>query len=408
MNISSIVENNLCVSCGICAGVCPKKCISSTFEAGSYHPTIDEDSCVNCGLCRKVCPGKSSDYTTCAVENIFFGKSLICLAAQTKDKEILAQSTSGGVVTTLVRNLLRDKIYDAAFLVDTYNHDEETFTKLYTAESDFSNTPKSRYVTVNHSRAVSYMIKNPDKRLILVGSACFIQGILKVIAQCKLNRENYFLAGIFCDKTMNYNVWNFFKSIGTDKLYFRTKEQSGWPGNVGLEKDGQKFFLPREVRMYMKDFFCVERCRYCLDKLNQFADISFGDNYTQTPLPAHMDKQAGTSCLIIRTELGAKIFDNYLEEFFTQELSAQEIYNSQNVDERMYNFIFGEYKSAQVGYSINKVPPKISLIIYEDPSCRRRYESLLVKQKMGREKSFPKIALEIWRMIIPQLRNLQD
>ncbi|MBR0061235.1 MAG: 4Fe-4S binding protein, partial [Selenomonadaceae bacterium] len=56
MKISSVVENNLCVSCGICAGVCPKKCIASTFEAGSYRPTIDENSCVNCGRCYRVCP----------------------------------------------------------------------------------------------------------------------------------------------------------------------------------------------------------------------------------------------------------------------------------------------------------------------------------------------------------------
>ena len=396
MKISSVVENNLCVSCGICAGVCPKKCIASTFEAGSYLPTIDENSCVNCGLCYKVCPGKAADYTKTSAKDIFFGTAIKCLAAQTKDKEILAQSVSGGAVTTLVKNLLRDKIYDAAFLVDTYNHDAETFTNLYNAESNFANTPKSRYVTVNHSRAVSYMLKNPDAKLILVGSSCFMQGILNVIAQFKLNRENYFLAGLFCDKTMHYNVWTYFKEIGAEKLFFRTKEQSGWPGNVGIEKQGQKYFLPREIRMQMKDFFCVERCRYCLDKLNQFADISFGDNYTETPLPAQIDKKSGTSCLIIRTERGAKIFDKYRDDFLTQELSAQTIYKSQNIEARKANFIFGEYKSAKIGYPINKVPPEVAHGFYEEPNHARQYESLLVKQAMGRENLFPNVAVEIW------------
>lgn len=397
MNISSVVKNNLCVSCGLCAGVCPKKCISSTFEAGSYLPSIDENSCVNCGLCHKVCPGKSSDYTKCAAENIFFGQELKCLAAQTADKKILAQSASGGLVTTLTKNLLRDGVYDAAFLVDTYNHDEETFTNLYTTESDFTNTPKSRYVTVNHSRAVAYMIDNPDKRLILVGSSCFVQGILKVIAHFKLNRDNYFLAGLFCDKTMNYNVWNYFKTFGgADKLYFRTKDLNGWPGDVGLELNGQKFFLPKQMRMQMKDFFCVERCLYCLDKLNQFADISFGDNYTKTPL-SEQERKAGTSCLIIRTERGAKIFDKYREDFsFVREIAAQDIYDSQNIDNRVSNFIFGEYKSAAVGCPINVVPPEVSFSLCEDSDHRRRYESLLVKQKIGREKVFPQVAKGIW------------
>lgn len=409
MNISSVVKNNLCVSCGLCAGVCPKKCITSRFEAGSYRPTIDEDSCVNCGLCHKVCPGKSSDYKACAADNIFFGRALICLAAQTKDKAQLAQSASGGVVTTLVKNLLRDGLYDAAFLVDTYKHDEEIFTRRYTAADNFANTPKSRYLTVNHSRAVAYMLAHPNERLILVGSSCVVQGLLNVIAHCKLNRENYFLAGLFCDKTMNYNVWQYFKGFGgADKLYFRTKEEGGWPGNVGIETGGKKFFLPREMRMRMKDFFCVERCRYCLDKLNVFADVSFGDNYAKTPLPAHMDKKAGTSSVIIRTERGAIIFERYVEDFFTHELSAQAIYDSQRMDERIKNFIFGEYKSAEVGYPINVVPSEVSLSFYEDSNCRRQYESLLAKQKMGRAELFPKVANEVWALLFPQLRQLHD
>ena len=401
MNISSVVKNNLCVSCGLCAGICPKKCIASTFEAGSYLPTVDENSCVNCGLCHKVCPGKSADYTAASGENIFFGRAIECLAAQVKDKKLLAQSASGGIVTALTKNLLRDGIYDAAFLVDTYNHAEETFTRLYDAESDFANVPKSRYVTVNHSRAVRYMLDKPDAKLILVGTSCFVRGILNVIAQFKLNRDNYFLAGLFCDKTMTYNVWRYFQQfVAADKLHFRTKEPNGWPGDVGLEGHGQKIFLPRQMRMQMKDFFCVERCRYCLDKLNQFADVSFGDNYSQTPLPAQMNRLEGTSTVIVRTQRGAKIFDKYRDEFFTQELSPEEIYKSQRLNERMNNFVFGEYKSAQVGYPINAVPPEVSFGLQENTNLRREYESLLVKQQMGRKELFPNVAVELWCMIV--------
>ena len=136
MKISSVIENNLCVSCGICAGVCPKKCIASTYRRGSYLPTIDEKICVNCGLCHKLCPGKSSDYLKISAangettpKNIFVGNAKVCLIAQTKLAQILAKSSSGGVVTTLVGNLLTKKIYDAAFLVDTYNYDEEIFSQ---------------------------------------------------------------------------------------------------------------------------------------------------------------------------------------------------------------------------------------------------------------------------------------
>ena len=397
MKITSVVENNLCVSCGICAGVCPKKCISSTFEAGSYLPTIDENSCVNCEMCYKVCPGKSADYTKTSAKDIFFGTAKKCLAVQTKDKEILKLSSSGGVITTLVKNLLHDKIYDAAFLIDTYNYDKEIFTKLHTAESDLSSTPKSRYLTVNQSKAVQYMLKNRDKRLILVGTSCFIQGILNVIEQFKLNRENYFLAGLFCDKTMNYNVCNYLKQFtDADKIFFRTKEAKGWPGIVGMERKNEKTFLPRKLRTRMKDFFCLERCRYCLDKLNQFADISFGDNYTKNPLPEKMDRLEGVSSVILRTKKGMNIWKKYSKKFLIHELSTQEIYDSNDIKKRKIRFIFGEYKSADIGYPINNVPPAVSFECYENPDHRRQYESILVKQMMGRQESFPAVAAEIW------------
>ncbi|MBR1647578.1 MAG: Coenzyme F420 hydrogenase/dehydrogenase, beta subunit C-terminal domain [Selenomonadaceae bacterium] len=397
MKISSVVENNLCVSCGICAGVCPKKCIASTYRHGSYLPTIDEKICVNCGLCHKVCPGKSSTYTE---PNIFVGNAKICLIAQTKSKPILKKSSSGGVVTTLVGNLLAQKIYDAAFLVDTYNYDAEIFSQKYSAGSDFISTPKSRYLTVNHSRAVRYMLENRDAKLILVGTSCFVQGILNVIEHFKLRRENYLLVGLFCDKTMNYHVWEHFKSFfdaknPLQKLYFRDKDGDGWPGHVGLETSNQKVFLPRQFRMQMKNFFCVERCLYCLDKLNQFADISCGDNYTRLNLPAPFESKAGTSNVIIRTNRGLEVFRKFADKFYLHEISLANIAQSQHVNERVKNFIFGEYKSAAVGYPINVVPAEISCMPVENPNHRREYESLLAQQKLGREEFFPQVAASV-------------
>lgn len=408
MNISAVVENNLCVSCGLCAGVCPQKCIASTYQSGRYLPTVDEKSCVNCGLCHGVCPGKASNYLKLSAANneppsanFMFGHAQFCLTAQTKDEKILAQSASGGIVTTLIKTLLKQKIYDAAFLVDTYTHDTEIFSRKYTADSDFASVPKSRYLSVNHSRAVEYMLKNPDDKIILVGSSCFVQGLLSVIARFKLRRENYLLCGLFCDKTMNYHVWQYFKKLcGAEslrELFFRTKESSGWPGNVGLVTERKKFLLPRTVRMQMKDFFCFERCLYCLDKLNRFADISFGDNYTQAELPAPMNRQRGTSNVILRTDRGVEVFKRFANLFYLCKASPLAVAQSQSLNVRANNFIYGEYKSAEVGYAVNVVPENFSCNAYESPAHKKNYERLLAKQKLGREENFPAVAAEVLR-----------
>lgn len=418
MNITDVVKNNLCTSCGICAGVCPKKCISSEYRAGSYLPTVDEKSCVNCGLCHKVCPGKASDYPKLyelngapLPKNFMLGNWKQCLTVQTKDAEILARSTSGGAVTTLVIALLKNKRYDAAFLVDTYAHDEEIFSAKYTADSDFTSTPKSRYLTVNHSRAVEYMLKNCDAKIIFVGSSCFMQGLLNVIGQFKLRRENYLLFGLFCDKTMHYGVWEYFKKIcgakNLQRLFFRSKEQSGWPGNVEVGTAQQNYFLPRQVRMHVKDFFCVERCRYCLDKLNQFADISFGDDYTQAPLPAPMERVKGVSNVILRTNRGVEVFAKFADCFYLHEISAAEIVASQSLNVRASNFVFGEYKSAQVGYPINVVPAEISFDATDSKEHQNTYRTLLGKQKLGREKNFPAVAADIAANMFKSVKELR-
>ncbi|MBE8952341.1 MAG: Coenzyme F420 hydrogenase/dehydrogenase, beta subunit C-terminal domain [Quinella sp. 1Q7] len=418
MNITDVVENNLCVSCGICAGVCPKRCISSEYRDGRYLPTVDEKSCVDCGLCRKVCPGKASDYPKLyelsgapVPKNFMLGNWKRCLAVQTNYEELLKLSTSGGAVTMLVLALLRNKIFDAAFLVDTYAHDEEIFSAPYTTDSDFTSTPKSRYLTVNHRRAVEYMLKNPDAKIIFVGTSCFMQGLLNVIGQFKLRRENYLLFGLFCDKTMHYGVWEYFKQICGEKnlrrLFFRSKEQSGWPGNVELDTEQQKYFLPRQTRMHVKDFFCLERCRYCLDKLNQFADISFGDDYTRIDLPAPMERDKGASNVILRTNRGVEVFERFADCFYVHEISARDIVKAHGLNVRKQNIVFGEYKSAQVGYPINVVPAKISFDATDSTEHQNTYRTLLGKQQLGREKNFPAVAADVAAKIFKPVKELR-
>lgn len=47
------VEQRLCVSCGACVKVCPKKALS--VWKGVYAQ-VEEGLCVGCGKCAKECP----------------------------------------------------------------------------------------------------------------------------------------------------------------------------------------------------------------------------------------------------------------------------------------------------------------------------------------------------------------
>ena len=46
------IDENVCISCGSCAGECPTEAIS----AGDNSYVIDADKCISCGTCVRICP----------------------------------------------------------------------------------------------------------------------------------------------------------------------------------------------------------------------------------------------------------------------------------------------------------------------------------------------------------------
>lgn len=47
------VKKQLCVACGACSKVCPKRAI--TIWKGCYA-MVNEELCVGCGICGRTCP----------------------------------------------------------------------------------------------------------------------------------------------------------------------------------------------------------------------------------------------------------------------------------------------------------------------------------------------------------------
>lgn len=350
-SIEKIVKDKMCASCGICVGVCSKEAISleKSNWAGSFFPKVNKEKCVECGLCVKVCPGKTG---VDEALNVDFQEVILqqteaktVLSGMINDVSMLAKSTSGGIISELIRTLLEERLFDFAFVVDTYNYENLIETKRYNY-GDAINSGGSRYIQVSHSGAVRYILKHRNEKIILVGTGCAIRGLDSVIHQCHLRRENYLLIGLFCDKTMTYHVWDYFsrqasvqKNPEIKELYFRTKAVSGWPGDVRLVCGENKIDLPKTKRAEVKDFFCAERCLFCLDKLNAYADISVGDNYT-----GKNDSIKGSSSIIIRTEFGEKVFSCIRDRCSLFESAMDEIVVSQEVKKRKENKDFAQFR----------------------------------------------------------------
>lgn len=349
------VPEELCISCGMCQGVCPLSCIDMLRnKQGQYIPQINRDICVNCGKCFSICPGKGINlqeiYKTIyekEMVDVFHGNYHAVINCAAKDKEVLKKATSGGVVTTLVEKLLQDEKYQIAFLVDTYNYEQQISVKAYQKGDVFTNTFKSRYIPVSQAAMVRFCIENPNEKVIIVGTGCIVESFCKLLIENKLNRKNYFIIGLFCNSVLNYNSWEYFSRMLKEPLKeLRYREKSDrrhyFYGTICLEGNkGRRKLINPGKKMLVKPYLTMEKCIYCFDRLNVLADISVGDNNTKSG--------DGSSCsVIIRTEIGKQIMKHYEALFDCLDTELERVSKSQQI-----KLVEQQYRFAKI-YSLNK------------------------------------------------------
>lgn len=361
--VATTVENGLCCSCGVCKGICPKECISFRREDGLFLPVIDQAACVGCGLCAVVCPGLGHPYEPKeTAEDTITGDFLECVNAWSRDEKIRHVSASGGVISTLIPELLRQGRYDGAFCLDSYDYRTQLKTRLYTPEEADnwadSKAPKSRYLPISQEKAVRCIREQPELRLIIVGTSCALRGIEAAIRKLNRNRENYLLIGLFCDKVFNYNVLSWFSDSfcpgkELEQLHFKNKESGGWPGDMKfyLEK-GESFYVPLYERARMKGYFMPERCLYCVDKLNVVADISLGDNYTETA-----SSPLGSNSVMLRTRRGQDAWEAAADLLEMVPVGIVEIQKAQGLSVRLQNLYYGDLTGLELNPGVPREQP---------------------------------------------------
>lgn len=340
-------ELDLCVSCEICSTICPKNAVRMEYKNGQFLPKVDSTKCTGCGSCLKLCPGIDIDPFGLRYRNfsdhLLDGTYLESYTAYSNDLKIRKNSASGGLITTLIVELIKNKEFDAAFILDF-----DMFTgrpaRLRAVNNIYEiiNAAKSKYVPASVCNIIKTLKMKDNKRFIIVGTPCQILGIKKFIEDSNIPEEKLLFLGLFCEKTLNFNLIRYFEDTygnldeKLSKLEFRTKEKRGWPGDSKLYfNSGREIIVNRNIRILLKKFFQLNRCLFCLDKLNRLADISFGDCYIQGKKDFY-----GKSNVIIRTEKGKQIFDKYSHLFTLERENIEEIRKSQNLADKKDNLDF--------------------------------------------------------------------
>ena len=140
-NVSTVVEDGLCVGCGTCVAACPTDAILMKVSRGLFLPIVEKDKCTSCSLCYKVCPGHSVDFSRLKTkafskqtDDFFLGSFIRCYSAHSNSHDIRFGCTSGGVITQLLIFALEKNIIDGVLVARMKEDKPPSFIFAYGKE----------------------------------------------------------------------------------------------------------------------------------------------------------------------------------------------------------------------------------------------------------------------------------
>ena len=302
----AVVKKGLCTLCGSCAGICPSNAVMMTRDG----PRLT-GACTGCGRCFNVCPGKGidiRDFSTrflggAGTEELGHFKNVYC--AQSNMAEVRRRGSSGGVVTSLLTHLLKEKIVDG---VATVTQDEANPMKItptiITSEEGALRAAGSKYIRVPVNECAS-RLRSFDK-LAFVCLPCQIHGLRKMQDFYDEYREKiYCIIGLFC----GFNLLDAGTTFLVNKLGFRGKDLSHFsyregkpPGGFYLrDKNGREGSIDKHAYTILNIMYSPWRCNLCNDFSAELADISVGDCWERS------SDLGSWARVITRTERGEQI-----------------------------------------------------------------------------------------------------
>ncbi len=276
-----VKDSRTCTGCSACSQVCPMNAVAmKENDEGFLYPFIDEDKCTDCGLCTRTCPvnsaaGSGSDKPE--------KKAYACY---TKNDEIRAKSSSGGVFSQLAAKTLEKggvvfgAGFDSNFRVK-HSHIEniEELDRLRRSkyvQSDIANTFKETKKFLQEGRHVLFC-----------GTPCQIAGLKAFLGKVY---ENLITCDLACFGVPSPRVWRMYldylerkNGSETGTVSFRDKS-GGWKDyrmDIGF-KNGGRYRVQAKKELYFigfgKNILSRSSCFDCRFRVwDSSADITLAD-----------------------------------------------------------------------------------------------------------------------------------
>ena len=264
----------------------------------------------------------------------YLGTLRHCHLGYSAHEEIRAQCASGGIVSTILVELLERGLIDGALVSHLECSDGTIRGHSFIATSRESILRSTGSIYCDVATTTFSALKDFGGRLAVVGLPCYLNGLNRMLSKDEeLRKQIYLKIGLFCGHNSRKELLLRLlekKKIPVDQIERLVFRRGHWRGNMCVAlKDGRSIHFPfSHFSLYQNlHFFSQEKCLYCGDHTAEGADISCGDVWLRKMKSSPIKH----SVFLSRTERSDEVLEMLMNQgaILARDSSPQEVFLSQ-------------------------------------------------------------------------------
>lgn len=304
-----------CCGCNACGDVCAQHAITFVVDhEGFWYPEVDKSKCTDCHLCEKICPIinikdlKKNDLS-----------QSICYAAEHKNLEVVFDSTSGGLFSALADVMYRNNGYVGGAI---FNDDFSVRQYISNNKKDLPKLRSSKYLQSRldgYFKQVRDLLRSGEKVLVC-GSPCQMASLRAFLRK---DYDNLIISDYICRGINSPKVWrkyldSYEERYGSKVVYCKAKSKEfGWRNLTQkvILANGKAYYETKDQSNFTKGYlrtgaYCRPSCYDCKFKgYPRIADITLADFWGIEKVDKSMEKNLGTSLVMINSKKGEAFFE---------------------------------------------------------------------------------------------------
>lgn len=358
--LDTVVKNDYCIGCGICASLNQSPLKMEMDEFGKYKPTLSGKEKNNTKTdinVLSVCPfSNQASNETVIGKSLFAEKSennfneytgyfLKNFAGYVKEGEFRKQGSSGGMGNWIASQLLKNKLVDGIIHVKSGEKSKEQNVLFEYSISEnteeLAKGAKSKYYPIEMSQVLQFVKENEGKYA-LIGIPCYIKAVRLLAAQDEIIKQRIpFYIGLVCghlksDFFAKAIAWEMgIEPKNLNSIDFRKKIDGKLASDYGVEAEGKKEGKIITVSSPTRDLYSTNwghglfkynACEFCDDVLAETADVSVGDAW----LPEYTKDSMGTNIITVRNPIILELLETNKNQVHIEEISIEKVRQSQD------------------------------------------------------------------------------